>query len=90
MKESYLETITYTRIGKAQLGESKVYGAKSKEQHYMDHCSVCLSNFTEGISSLSQDKRSRFYRANTVSIGTVLDLGSSKIITVQTADFSFL
>lgn len=39
---------------------------------------------------LSQDKRSKFYPANTASIVIALDLGSNRIITVQTAGFSCL
>lgn len=52
MQESYLQTITFHKINKAELGKSKVYGLNSKEEHYMDHCSVCLANFSEGNCGL--------------------------------------
>jgi hypothetical protein len=52
IQESYLETVTFHRVKKAELGKSTVYGEKSKEEHYLDHCSVCLGQFNEGTPDL--------------------------------------
>lgn len=41
--------MTYHRVQPAVVtGESKLYGKKTKEEHFQDECSVCLSMFAEG------------------------------------------